>query len=617
MITVDFETHGIVGNPIVNPPTPVGVAIWVEGQEPEYYSWGHPVFEVGDPRYPAGSGNNISFDQIHQYLKQIRDGGEPLLFHNAAFDVSVWNETFCNATLWSNEHRGQIHDTMFLLFLADPYASSYSLKPSAVRYLGLPPTEQDELHTWILSNVPEATGKTAGAYICRAPASLVGPYAIGDVVRTRGLFNHLHPQIVNDGMGKAYDRERALLPILMEATERGVRINRELLHHHETVYTECLTLAQDRLCERMGVSRSVLDSDSLLADALEQSGAVTEWVLTKTGKRSMAKENLKIVHPEIKSLVEYCSALETCLSTFMRPWLSFSEHSGRLHPNWNQVRGDHGNGHFGTRTGRLSSDHPNFQNVPTEFDKIIIPDQLHPLPKMRIYCLPEDGHVWLKRDFSSQELRILAHFEDGSLCIAYKGNPELDPHQMAIELIHNLIGITYARKDIKITGFSLIYGSGVRGLSQQLGRTYEEAYGIKNAYLDALPGVRELMYDVQSRGRSGQSIKTWGGRIYFAEPPKEIDGQLRDFAYKLLNYLIQGSAADQTKDCIVEWDKTREWYDTFLATVHDEINISVPTEHAESSMQALKEEMNKDRFDVPMRSDGFMGPNWQELVEHS
>jgi DNA polymerase I-like protein with 3'-5' exonuclease and polymerase domains len=232
---------------------------------------------------------------------------------------------------------------------------------------------------------------------------------------------------------------------------------------------------------------------------------------------------------------------------------------------------------------------------------------------MRSYCLPEEGHVWLKRDYSGQELRILAHFEDGTLSAAYIENPNLDPHQLAREIINELVGILYARKDVKITGFSIIYGTGARGLSGQLGRSYEEAQQIKSAYLTAMPGVRTLMQDVQRRGRAGDFIRTWGGRIYYVEPAKEIDGRMVDFAYKLMNYLIQGSAADQTKEAVCDWDAERKWDELFLATVHDEINISVPKEMASGSMARLREVMNRDRLDVPVLSEGYRGENWQEL----
>lgn len=618
LITVDFETDEIIGNPIVTPPRPVGVAVQAPGYEPVYLAWGHPT------------GNNCDLDHASRYLMRLRDSGLPLLFHNAGFDVSVWNKWIPNAAIpfynGSEENNGgwaRIHDTLYLLFLRDPYSATFSLKPSADRYLGMAPEEADRLREWILANVPGATGKTWGAHISKAPGDLVGPYAIGDVVRTRHLFNLLHPQIIADGMEGAYDRERKLAPILWGATRRGIRIDRELLHHHEYAYSQCLEMAQDRLSDILCVPRSSLESDELLADALDAKGAVDQWTLTATGKRSMAKDNLKITHPEIKTCYEYIKRLETCLQTFMRPWLALSSDDGRVHPNWNAVRQSRNGGwdSKGARTGRLSSDSPNFQNVPTEFEDntgrpLPVPEGLHDLPMLRRYCLPEIGHIWLKRDYSSQELRILAHFEDGSLCEAYRANPSLDPHQMAREIIEVMVGILYARKSIKITAFSIIYGSGATGLSIQLGSGYDEAWKIKEAYLDAMPGVKAIMQDVTSRGRNNLSIRTLGGRVYFKEPSKEVAGRYRDYSYKLLNYLIQGSAADQTKESINDWNDHRDWEAELLATVHDEINISAPADGHESHMATLKECMEREgRIDVPVLSEGFKGPNWQDIEE--
>lgn len=607
LVTVDFETDGIEGNPVVTPPKACGVAVWIPGREPQYLAWGHP------------SNNNISYGDARQYLYNIQESGVPRLFHNAPFDLSVQNKSMSLPHLWINEGWRSIHDTMYLLFLADPYAATFSLKPSADRYLGMAPTEQDELKAWILANVPQSTPATFGAYISLAPGDLVGRYAIGDVVRTRKLFDLLHPRIVEQGMEQAYDRERELMPILVDGTKRGIRIDRETLEYHETVYTEALARATDKICVDVGCTMADLEDDSLFADALERSGAVTEWVLTPTGKRSMAKDNLKFTSSGIGDLLRYKGALQTCLQTFMRPWLEKSRTDGRLHPNWNQVKqARNAKSDKGTKTGRLSSDDPNFQNVPTEFvDQrglpLPYPDGLVPLPMLRQYCLPDEGKLWLKRDYSSQELRICAHFEDGSLAEAYRGDPNLDPHEMAIQLITNLIGVVYARKSIKITAFSIIYGSGVPGLAGQLHQSHDEAYRIKGAYLAAMPGINDLMRDVKRRGERGDSIRTWGGRIYFAENGV-VAGQIRSFAYRLLNYLIQGSAADQTKEAICDWARCRNWQADFIATVHDEINIQVPIEGWQYHMEVLKSSMNKDLLDVPVLSEGFVGTNWHDII---
>lgn len=598
IITLDFETQKIIGNPVFNPPSPVGLAVWVQGSEPRYLAWGHP------------KNNNISRYDGLAYARKVFNSTRNLLFHNAPFDLAVQGAH--SGVDWSPADWHRMHDTQYLVFLDDPYASTLSLKPSAERYLNMPPEEQDELKDWILRHVPEATEKDWGGYIARAPGDLVGKYAIGDVVRTFKLFEHLYPRIVERGMVEAYDRERRLMPILYKSSKVGIRVNREKLEKDKHDYTRSLELADAKLCTLL--QRPGLDFAKRggLAEALDSAGFVTEWSLTPTGKKSTSKKSLRINNPEVDALVKYRGALNTCLSTFMGPWLELSREDGRLHTSWNQVRTIERDSR-GTQTGRLSSNGPNFQNVPTEFD-LSIPEGFMALPLMRVYLLPEVGHVWVKRDFSSQEVRILGHFEDGELLRSYVSNPNFDPHQANRERALNITGVDYARKYIKITGFSLIYGAGVPGVMRQTGiEEYEVAKALRDAVLDAMPDVKSLIKQVQNAGRRGEPIRTWGGREYFVEPAKIIDGRMRTFEYKLLNYLIQGSAADQTKQSIIDWDDAREPESTFLATVHDEINISAPKEESVRHMETLKVAMDKDRFDVPFKSEGFMGPNWEEI----
>jgi DNA polymerase-1 len=584
VITLDFETKPIVGNPLVNPPRPVGLAVYLEGEPPYYLTdWQHMV------------------DQWEVAM----DSGEDLLFHNAPFDLSVGCHWF--NTPWPDWER--VHDTLYLLFFADPYAKSLGLKPSAERYLDLPPNEQDELHDWILTNVPEATKRTAGFFIHLAPVHIVTKYAIGDVIRTRQLYDKLHPETPVE----AYDRERRLAPILTESSRRGIRVDNGELQADSEVYHRAILQAEQRIyriCDR----EFNINSGTELASALDSKGLVHTWFLTPTGKRSTSRPNLikGIKDPDILNLLSYRSMLNTCLSTFMDPWLKFSEADGRMHPEWNQVK--HGDDQYkqGARTGRLSCARPNFQNMPNEFD-MVPPEGLPNLPNLRKYILPEEGHVWLKRDFSSQEIRILAHFEDGVLAEAYRGDPNLDPHQTAIDIIASITRIEYSRKDVKISGFSIVYGTGVTGLASQLGQSHDYAYNIKQAYLKAFPGIEKLAAGTSARGRAGGFIRTWGGRRYYAEPSRIVKGRWQDFHYKLLNYLIQGSAGDQTKQCINDWDDMRGPEDKFLCTVHDEINISAPEECWEESMKRLTLAMDQDLFDVPMRSEGFIGPNWYDI----
>ena len=84
-------------------------------------------------------------------------------------------------------------------------------------------------------------------------------------------------------------------------------------------------------------------------------------------------------------------------------------------------------------------------------------------------------------------------------------------------------------------------------------------------------------------------------------------------SYKLLNYLIQGSAADQTKQAMIDWDTDRNPDDVLIAAVHDEINISAPTEDVVRAMRHLRLSMDADRFDVPFMSEGYVGSSWGDI----
>jgi DNA polymerase-1 len=591
MWVLDFETEAIEGNTSKYPPKPVGLAIR-ESNSHEYYLTDWQAMRAA----------------CHEVWEQ------ELLFHHSKFDVSV-------AMYWFGlpmpRDPLKVHDTQFLIFLHDPHADSLSLKPSAERILGEPPEEQDILKDWILRNVPGATKKNWGAFIAKAPVEIVELYALGDIGRTWRLFEKLYPLIREQGMLEAYQREQRLMPILYRAERQGLRVDTERLSKDIDLMDASIKSADARIHSILGCTFNV-DSDEELAQALDSAGAVTQWKLTPTGRRSMAKGALTsgVNNPELLALLLYRGGMSTCHGTFGVPWYNQAIASnGRVHPNWNQVRqeGYGGSESFkGTRTGRLSCDKPNLTNPPGEM-KAKAPEGFMEIPMMRQYLLPEEGHRWAKRDFSSQEIRILAHYEDGALMQAYRENPDLDPHEMARQMILNLTGIELQRKEVKIIGFSIIYGSGVTGLSQQLGTDYSRAHVLREAYMSALPGVRQLGNALRIRGRNNTPLRTWGGRLYLPEAPRLVNGVMRSFEYKLLNYLIQPSAADQTKQTVIDWDAVRPSSNVFLIAMHDEIDISVPEDDLIMDMKILKEVMNRDRFDVPMRSEGFWGYNFGEL----
>jgi DNA polymerase-1 len=601
----DFETNGIEPRPSY-PPVPVGVA--VGGR---YLSWGHP------------EGNDASVRDGSKALKAIWDG--ELLCHNAAFDIAVAHEKLGLPL----PDGSQINDTMIMAFLLEPYGE-LSLKPLATRHLNMPPAEQDAVRDWLKANHKTdanrtPTDKQCGALICFAPGSIVGPYAVGDNERTLKLFKHFEPQLRERGLWQAYRRECEIMPMLLDNSARGIPLDHERLAADTARYENVLKTVEANLRSswRTNISRTPpanFDSGPELSEALSKNPNI-KLPLTPTGKLSTAKEALLEAMPnsKTKGLLLYRSALVQCLTMYMRPWMAQGE---ALHCNWNQVR-DYSD--YGAKTGRISSS-PNMQNTtnPEKYDELLahmpsmkLGSKNYALPNLRSYLVAPKGHVLFSRDYSQQELKFLAHYEDGVLAEAYRKDPNLDVHQFVSELILEQSGIQLDRKPTKTVNFAKIYGMGARGLALKLGIDIDAAYKLINAYDNALPSVKELQTEVQGIGRAGQNITTVGGRQYFA-PAARIDkatGSTQTYEYVLLNYLIQGSSADQTKEAMrLWWPQIRGTDTRFLLTVHDQLVGCAPKGQEKAASALLDLAMcNAFKLDVPMRTDPTYGTDFGNM----
>jgi DNA polymerase-1 len=602
VIVLDFETLPIAQRPDY-PPKPVGVAVKWPGQQPRYY---------------AG-------DLMRQAVAHAWERSTPILCHNAKFDLAVaWERLGLPLLPWQ-----RIHDTMFLAYLDDPYAKSLALKPLAQSYLGIEPEERNALTDWIWEHRAElaaqypqygkVTPQQLGKWIFAAPRELVEPYAIGDVTRTLALFEHLWPRVQAAGMGEAYDRERKLLPILMENERTGIRCDTEALARDVAAYESALLTVERQLSYRLGSGGLNFDNDQEVADALTSSGVVTEFAATKTGKRSVSKETLtpdKFSDPHVASALGYRNRLVTCLKMFMQPWLAQAKkRDGYISTNWHQTRGVGG----GTRTGRPSTSDPNFLNISKNFegrsDGYVHPTflGLPHLPLVRKYLLPDDGHVWLNRDQSSQEVRCFAHFECGKLAKAYVDDPLLDPHQWIKHEIIAATGVELEHTRVKNVTFARLYGGSVPAVQKQARcRDIAEAKRIIAYHDKALPGRRLVEESIKYLVGIDKPIRTWGGRVYRVRPAETVGGKRKTYDYQLLNYLCQGSAADLTKQNIIDFaalGTDARW----LVQVYDELSVSAPLAQADEIMHTLRATMERDYLDVPLRTKGKRGASWGAL----
>lgn len=627
-VTVDFEALKIQGRPTY-PPVPVGVSIKLPGKKAKYYAWGHPTK------------NNCDWATAEKALRKVWDCKDGLLFQNAKFDLDVAEVHFgLPIPSWD-----RIHDTMFLLFLDDPHQSKLALKPAAERLLGWPAEEQDAVKDWLLENQPipgvkisasQSSDHYFGAYTAYAPGDLVAKYADGDTDRTAALFDLLYEKTVSRGMLESYNRERKLLPILLEMERQGLPVNLKKLRSDVAMYNDLRGKIDAWIMKRIKAPDDInLNSGAQLINAMIASGKADpdQMPLTATGKIQTNKEALLagVTDKVLLAMLKYRSQLNTCLDTFMVPWLRTAEKSsGYIFTLWNQTRSPKGADNVGTRTGRLSST-PNFQNIPNEFKPIWkgesddagvnsklpkAPFVLPQLPKVRSYVVPFDGHVIIDRDYSQQEPRILAHFDGGSLLDKYIEHPWIDFHDYAKEELEKM-GKYYDRKPVKNTNLGLIYGMGVGKLAERNDMSVQESSQLKKAIQSLYPGLKEMYKDMKIRARNNQPIRTWGGREYFCEPPKIVNGRIMEFDYKMVNVLIQGSAADCTKEAIIRYHAIKHPEARIILNVHDQITVSVPKKIYKQEMEALRKAMESIEFDVPMLSEGsWSDKNWDSLIDY-
>lgn len=615
---IDFETEAIHARPAY-PPKPVGCSIQMPGdKKPTYLAWGHPV------------GNNVNLEDATRILKYTWGSSESLLFHHGQFDLDV-AETHLGLKPppW---HR--VEDTMFLLFLDAPRAPTLALKPSATRLLGIAPTEQDELREWILANIPGTKQKPSewGAYISQASGELVGRYADGDVKRTLAIYKKLRPAIAKANMVEAYDRERKLRPYLLANERAGLKVDMPRLIADIKAYRAAFDHADLWLRKRLKAPSINIDSNEELVEALLAIGAANPDLMLRTPKKgalSTSKDSLAagLTNAKIAQALGYRSRLATCLNTFMEPWLRIGEqNNGRIHTHWRQVRSGFERGDdTGARTGRLIAADPNLLNLAKSFEDrddgythpqwLVVPE----LPLVRRYILPDDkSHVFGHRDFNQQEFRLFAHYEDGKLQAAYADDPSLDIHNFVQGEVKRLLNQDVPRRPIKTLNFGMLYGMGIAKTAKKMGVSLEKADELKQAQRKAVPGIKAMYDDMKRRGREGEPIRTWGGRLYYCEPPVMRDGHVSEMSYKLVNDLCQGSAADVTKEAVIRYHESPKRQEgRFMVTVYDEINASMPRKRLKEEMAALKEVMDSIEADVFMKSDAKVGPNWGELKDYS
>jgi DNA polymerase-1 len=272
----------------------------------------------------------------------------------------------------------------------------------------------------------------------------------------------------------------------------------------------------------------------------------------------------QVDHPFAKLLTEYREAQKK-VGTYGKNWEEFL-HNGRIYPQWGQ--------NF-TVTGRMSSNSPNFQNIPRE-------------KRYRKCIEAPPGRKLIVADYAGIELRIAAKLANEQRMMKALNNGG-DLHTLTASIIRDkdVSQVTKEERQIaKSCNFCLIYGGGAEKLQKyaqaQFGVSIplEEAELYRRKFFDAYPDMRKWH---KSGSIDPVTTRTLAGRWRIG---------VEKFSEKL-NTPTQGTGADGLKLALaLLWERCNECPNSFpIIACHDELVAEAPEEEAAQAKEWVERAM--------------------------
>ncbi|MGH9277041.1 MAG: DNA polymerase I [Acidimicrobiales bacterium] len=477
-------------------------------------------------------------------------------------------------------------DTAIAAYLVDPAEGQYTLEGTAARYAGLDVRAPDA--------PPEGQLDLTGA----------GTDPAGDTGRRAQAVARLLPALDHAmgarGLRRLYDDiERPLVRVLARMEEAGVRVDVDQLKAlNQALVAEGQRLEAE-IQEQAGepfLVNSTLQLRHILFDQL----GLQPQKKTKTGFSTDAAslEKLRGQHPIIEPLLRY-REVEKLRSTYGETLVAEVGPDGRIHATFNQTV---------ARTGRLSADRPNLQNIPIRTEEG---------RRIRRAFIPAEGRRFLVADYNQIELRVIAHLaEDPGLIEAFTTGRDI--HQATAARIFSVDpgAVTIGqRSKAKMVSYGLAYGMESYGLGHRLGIPTEEAADILNAYFTAFPAVRSYMDRTVAEARDRGYTETLFGRRRHIPELSSSNFRLRQAGERqAMNAGIQGMAADIFKLALVRLDRALEagLHDSrVVLQVHDEVILEVPPAETEAIEAVTLDAMrNVCELLVPLEVNLSWGDSW-------
>lgn len=486
----------------------------------------------------------------------------------------------------------RLYDTMLASYLAR----------SAQRSHEFGAVVQDQLHQTPMTM--QDAGFVKGEEPLPGDAALL-QLAAERVILPRRMTEGLRELMAADDLESVYDTfEAPLISVLADIEETGVRLDTEFLHAMSGELGEELVSLEDEIYELAG-ERFNINSPKQLGEILfEKLGYPVLRKTRKSKSYSTDAETLEELAsrglPLPERLLRF-RELSKLKSTYVDALPELVADDGRVHTRFNQAV---------AATGRLSSAHPNLQNIPirTELGQRI----------RKAFVAPPGYHL-VVADYSQIELRILAHIanEDAMIDAFQKGEDIHASTAAAVFDVSPLLVNAEQRRMAKVINFGIIYGMSAWGLARNLGIGKKEAEQFIEAYMERYPGVRSYTESTLEMALDEGKVTTLYGRIRRLPDIRSRNYSLRENAKRMaINARIQGTAADLLKLAMVQVEQ-RLRSDLpearLLLTVHDELVLEAPEAQCKNLSYLVQEVMEGvASLQVPLEVEAGVGPTWYE-----
>jgi len=246
-----------------------------------------------------------------------------------------------------------------------------------------------------------------------------------------------------------------------------------------------------------------------------------------------------------------------------------------------------------TSTFRCAHRKPNLSQVPSD-------------ERFRKLFTASPNKVLVGADLSGIELRMLAHYlaryDEGRYTKILLTD---DIHSV------NAKRIGISRRDVKTVTYAFLYGAGDRKIGVSVDKQLSDEAAakkgreIRKAYVDAIPGLKELLTAVKKASERGYILGLDKRRILVDKP------------HKALNYLLQGSSAILAKRWMLLTYEHLPKSAHQLAFVHDELQYECDEKDKED-LQFLLEltaAQAGEHYDMrcPVAAESQSGHTWADV----